>query len=197
MAAIRQGKDTLQRLSLLEGIINRFPSGIILLEQDRILLVNSPAALALSLGANPIGATLRLEGPSGALIERVHEAARSEKAFLWHIPASESQLERVLQIEVVALGQNQFLLRIDDYSGQYRAAMRANDVLNRAVHDFKNPVAVLSLGLSNLQTYIERMSIEDRQAVLDELVEQVNEMNDVLARLYRQLKTDGRLTVSA
>ena len=178
--------STEDRSRLLETLVEHAPIGLMLLIGDRLLVANPAARSAL--GVTPTEPFLNVNGPDGLLSDRIAEAARNQKpSFLYHLAS-----ERVLKVVPVVTKGN-VLVCLEDVTATQKASSSRERTLAQAFHDLKTPLAVLSLGLSNLTTYYDKMTDNDRQSNIQELSEQVGEMTLVMARLYERLRnlTDG------
>jgi K+-sensing histidine kinase KdpD len=177
--------------SLLELVVVNAPTGLILVEGQRLILINPTANQLLNLGDDATNQPLTTDGPDGPLADRMAEAARSGvEVFSYVRPADESrnQPERVLKVQVVALSESRLLAHIEDITALRRTDSKRDDAIRHTFHELKTPLGVLSLGLSNLVTYYDRLPEEDRIAHLEDLSEQVREMNDVMTELFKQLR---------
>jgi nitrogen fixation/metabolism regulation signal transduction histidine kinase len=184
--------------SLLQTIFENCPFGMILLEQDRVILANPVAARLLSPRGDLTGQRLRLDGPDGPLGERIAETASSTssgRSFEYHIPMNDEHGERSLKLTVVPLG-SRMLACIEDVSANRRSESRWHEAVSHAFHELKTPVAVLSLGLSNLSTYYERLPDEERRLTIDELAEHVREMSRIMSDLQAQIKALSKGEIS-
>ncbi|MEP7289503.1 MAG: histidine kinase dimerization/phospho-acceptor domain-containing protein [Chloroflexota bacterium] len=183
-------------LAILSVVIDKSPAGLLLLDGNRITLANPVALDILALSASAVGTVLHIESPDGALIERIGESLKSGgAAFDYRIPANDERSEYTLRIEAVALADlNQILVRIDNVTVARRVEARWSESVAHAFHELKTPLAVLSLGLSNLSTYYARLSDEQRVATIDDLADQVREMNEILADLFQQMRGTPPLT---
>ena len=187
-----------QTFSLLQTIFENCPFGMILLEQDRVILANPVATHLLSSHGELTGKRLRLDGPDGPLAERIAETASntdSALAFEYQVPMNDEHGERSLKLTVLPLG-SRVLACIEDVSANRRSESRWHEAVSHAFHELKTPVAVLSLGLSNLSTYYERLPDEERRLTIDELAEHVREMGRIMSDLQRQIKALSKGEIS-
>jgi nitrogen fixation/metabolism regulation signal transduction histidine kinase len=191
MASKNQNID---RISLLEVMVNKSPAGLMILDnKGRVLMANPSALLALGIDERLIGQGLRMDGPDGVLFERLTEALKTDDAvFIYRVPATEFRSERTLHLEVVPLDDGKLLARVDDRTLTQRAESRWEDSISHTFHELKTPIAVLNLGLSNLATYYDKLSDEDRQIEINDLAEQVSQMGEIINDLYRQIKATSR-----
>jgi signal transduction histidine kinase len=182
-----------ERASLIELMVSRSPAGLMLVEKGRLLLANSAALLALGIDERSIGQTLKIDSADGLLHDRLVEALRTDDATLvYRVPATEFRSERILEFEVVALEDSRLLARVDDCTLRWRAESRWEDSISHAFHELKTPVAVLKLGLSNLATYYDRLSDEDKRAEINDLMDQISQMGDIINDLYQQMKSTSK-----
>jgi nitrogen fixation/metabolism regulation signal transduction histidine kinase len=181
--------STDDRLSLLETVVDNAPTGLLLIDGQTILLANPEAAKILETDAGVSGQTLTIDGPDGPLADRLAEAGRSGLGmFRYVLPANDSKPERTLRIQVVPLDEARLLAHIDDITALRLSESKRDETIRHIFHELKTPLGVLSLGLSNLLAYYERLPQEDRLAHLEDLSEQVREMNDVMTELFKQLR---------
>jgi signal transduction histidine kinase len=187
MTAVVEGD---QRHTLFELMLNKSPVGLLLLERNRLLIANPAAMQILSLNDKSIGATLTLDGPDGLLTDRVADIVRKdEQQFDYNLPANNVRSERVISVEVISVPNERLLLAIDDVTAERRVEAKWSDSIAHALHDLKTPLAVLTMGLSNLSTYYERMSDEMRREEIDDLAEHVREMSNIFNELFKQMKS--------
>lgn len=184
-----------QRHTLFELMLNKSPVGMLLLERNRLLMANPAALQILSLNDKVMGTTLTIDGPDGLLTERIAETLRKdEQQFDYNLPANAVRSERTISVEVISLPNDRLLLAICDVTVERRVEAKWNDSIAHALHDLKTPLAVLSMGLSNLSTYYERMSDEMRREEIDELAEHVREMSNIFNELFKQMKNTSKRT---
>jgi hypothetical protein len=174
--------------SSMQLLFEKSLAGLMLLEQGRVMLCNPAATRALALDANAIGQVLRVDGPDGLLSERIMEATKGNGMFDYHMPASDSRSEYTLQLSIVPLDAGKMLIQIDDVTLTRRLQSRWEESVAHAFHELKTPLAVFSLGLSNLSFYYERLTDEERRSTIDDLAAQAREMTDVLAELFGQMR---------
>src|SRR5881394_3274502 len=109
--------------SLLQTIFQNSPVGMILIEQDRVILANHVATAILSPRSDLTGQRLRLDGPDGPLAERIAEKAShtdSAATFDYYAPATDEHGERKLKLTVVPLS-SRVLACIEDVSANRRS----------------------------------------------------------------------------
>jgi nitrogen fixation/metabolism regulation signal transduction histidine kinase len=179
--------------SLLELVVANAPTGLLLIDGQRIILTNPTATTLLHLDADSVGHPLTVDGPDGLLADRFAEAARSGvEAFSYTVPAKDSANEdipeRIIKVQVVPVGATRLLAHLEDITGMRRADSQRDLAIRHTFHELKTPLGVLSLGLSNVLTYYDRLPEADRIAHLEDLSEQVREMNDVMTELFSQLR---------
>ena len=177
------------KLSLLQIALDKFPAGMLILEGGTILLANAAAIRALEPASAAAGQQLALDGPDGALADRIASAAKNKNnsAFDYHLDGG--QPGRTLRLDVVPLSGSRALARIDDITSLQRGAARSEQAIRHAFHEFKTPLAVLSLGLSNLSVYYDRLPDEERKAMIDDLAQQVREMSTIVSDLYEEIRS--------
>lgn len=174
--------------SLVQTLFDKSLAGLLLLDQGRVVICNPAATRALALDANAIGQPLRIDGPDGLLLERIMEATKGSGVFDYHMPPSDARGEYTLQLSIVPLDGGKMLIQIDDVTLTRRLQSRWEESVAHAFHELKTPLAVFSLGLSNLSFYYERLTDEERRSTIDDLAAQAREMTDVLAELFGQMR---------
>ena len=176
------------RDGLVQVLFDQSPAGLLLLDQGKLVISNPAATQALALGSNAIGQPLRVDGPDGLLLERIMESTKGTGVFDYHMPASEDRAEYTLQLTVLPLDGGKMLIQLDDVTSTRRLQSRWEDSVAHAFHELKTPLAVFSLGLSNLSFYYDRLTDEQRRSTIDDLAEQAREMTEVLAELFGQMR---------
>jgi nitrogen fixation/metabolism regulation signal transduction histidine kinase len=176
------------RDSFIQILFDKSLAGLLLLDQGRVIICNPAASRALSLNGNAFGNPLRIDGPDGPLWDRIMESTRGSGVFDYHMPANDERGEYTLQLSVVQLDGGKMLLQVDDVTSTRRLQSRWEDSVGHAFHELKTPLAVFSLGLSNLSFYYERLTDEQRRSTIDDLAEQAREMTEVLAELFGQMR---------
>ena len=80
------------------------------------------------------------------------------------------------------------LVQVEEITSLQRITSQQEKSIRHTFHELKTPLAVLSLGLSNLSTYYERMPDEDRRAMIDDLADQVRELGTVVSNLFQEMR---------
>jgi nitrogen fixation/metabolism regulation signal transduction histidine kinase len=174
--------------SLVRVLFDKSPAGLMFLDQNRLVICNPAAARALGLDGKAIGQPLRVDGPDGLLSERIMEATKGAGVFDYHMPASDDRGEYALQLTILPLDSGKMIVQIDDVTSTRRLQSRWEDSVAHAFHELKTPLAVFSLGLSNLSFYYDRLTDEQRRSTIDDLADQAREMTEVLAELFGQMR---------
>lgn len=171
------------RPDLLQTVLDRLPVGVLLFHRNRVIL-NNPASQSWLGAPDQIP---RVDGPDGPLIERLGEV-RAGGTFDYRVPASQDRLERVLRVQVVPLDDDRLLVRLDDMTALQDEQSRRDAAIGHAFHELKTPFAVLSMGLSHLETYYDRLSDEERRETIQDIAEQARELTVILETLFRDLR---------
>ncbi len=172
------------RPDLLQALMDRLPLGLILMQQNQVILAN-PIALQY-LGVSTAGQIQRIDGPDGPLIERFDEA-RNGGTFDYRVPETDDRLERLLRIQVAPFETDQRIVRLDDVTAQRKQDAEREAAIRHAFHELKTPFAVLSMGISHLDTYYSRLSDDERREMIKDIADQAREMTTILDSLFRDL----------
>ncbi len=186
-----------ERLELLQTVMNSSPSGMIVVENGRLIMANPAALQALRLYQTDFDLPLEIDGPDGLLLERLREATSQvgeTDSFDYRVPGSNHE-ERILQFTVVTVGTDRVLAQMNDVTLLREVESRREQAVAYTSHELKTPLAVMTLGLSNLLSYYERMPDDERRQMIGEAMEQVNEMRGLITSLLdparRQKKATG------
>jgi len=161
---------------------------MLVLEGGTILLANVAATRALELSGTVQGQRLSVDGQDGLLVDRIAGAIKGKAGAVFEYRVGSEQPGRILWLDVVPLSANRVLARIDDITSQQRGGGRSEEAIRHAFHELKTPLAVLSLGLSNLSVYYERLPDEERRAMIDDLAQQVREMSSIVSDLFEEVR---------
>ena len=185
------------RMQQMQTVFDKSPVGLLLLDQDRVSLANPAALKLLNQGTAEPNQVLRIDGPDGLLVERLTEAARTNDipSFDYRMPQLHGDEAVTLRFEVVPIKEGSSLVRIDDVTADHDVQLRWEEAVSNAFHELRTPLAVFSLGLSNLSTYYERFSDEQRRSMIDELAAEGDEMSKALSILFGQMRNIQRSTV--
>ncbi len=199
MVSIRPSDDeTDERHILLKTIFDKSPVGLLMLDQHTVLLANPTAITLLNLQGSESGQTLRLDGPDGLLTERLLEATRvGPDTFDYRVSVPDKHEARTLRLRAVPLEAGKLLVKIDDVTVQQQVGVRWEKAVGDAFHELRTPLAVFSLGLSNLSTYYDRFTDEQRRSTIADLAEEGNAMTAILAKLFGKLQSIQRAVVDS
>ncbi len=180
-AALRQRLD--ERLNLLQMVMESSPSGLAIIERDRLLTANPSALHMLALDHGAFDRPLTHSSQDGPLLELLHEALPPSHSSTFEYHIDNGQRQRILQIDVVPVGSDKLLAQINDITMLRDVESRREEAVASTSHELKTPLAVMNLGLSNLLSYYEQMPDQDRRVMIEETLDQVGEMKTLISSL--------------
>jgi signal transduction histidine kinase len=185
-----------ERLELLQTVMNSSPSGMIVVENGRLLMANPVALQSLRLYQTDFDLPLEVDGPDGLLLERLREADNDNPSFDYRVSGPDNE-ERHLQFTVVTVGPDRILAQMNDVTLLREVESRREQAVAYTSHELKTPLAVMTLGLSNLLSYYERMPDQERRQMIGEAMDQVNEMRGLITSLLDPARRPKKATGSA
>lgn len=190
-------RDLNERVELLQTVMAASPSGLVVIENGRLLMANPAALQALRLYQTDFDLALEVDSPDGFLLERLREAQNSDDPAFEYRVISAANETRYLQVAVVSVGEDRILAQVNDITLLREVESRREQAVAYTSHELKTPLAVMNLGLSNLLSYYERMPDEERRVMIEETLEQVNEMKGLITGLLDPSKRKPRKAVFA
>ncbi len=170
------------RLSVAQTVMDASPSGLLLLERGRVVMANPNALFMLGLDPLDYDYPLRLDGPDGLFSERVWEALDEvPPRFDYRLVGASGSRTRRLTVEVVSVKVETVLLQINDVTLLREIEAKRSKAVKETSHELKTPLTVMNLGLSNLLSYYESLPDEERRLMIGDVLEQVNEMQQLIA----------------
>jgi len=139
--------------SLIRGLIEGLPEGVLVIDRnDRIIGANA-AAHAILPGLQPEGSLARSLRSPDVLdsVDRVRSSARAERVF-W---AEKVPVERLFEVSIAPLGSDEFesalILSLHDLSEARRLERMRVDFVANASHELRTPLASLLGFVETLQ----------------------------------------------
>jgi len=155
-----------QRRKLMEAILESIPTGVLTLNQDRIVVNSNPTAARLGAqgGATDVGLAEWFGNQDLGLLTTLLDRAARLGAASGELELRFRQRVAQLAVTVSALrtdGREEgFVVVLDDLTELLRAQKAAawQEVAQRIAHEIKNPLTPIQLSADRIRRYLERQA---------------------------------------
>ena len=173
-----QANSSGQLSALLRSAIEQSSHSYLILRQRILVFANLAARRTFGMDDSALDQLLRIDGPGGLLVERVEEITASaisdKNAFDYRPSPAPDQPEQLLAVTVTVIDADHTL--VEAIPARRPAELQAAQLASQLRHKFKTPLAVIKLGLSHFSHNYDKLSEQERLAIVEEITQEITRL---------------------